>query len=361
LEIFLKHKKSVYENVLSLIVFLLLLPWLLPCKAYSQEKIKLGVLIPLSGNFAPIGRDYQQGVEAALRISGEKELFELVYADSKAEPNTAISEFRKLVSANQVSAILTIRSPVGMALNPLSLREKVALLGGVGDKRFAETNSYAIQAWTRSDTEGIYIANRIFRSRYKKLALITSQDDWTKVVSEDFKTEYLKHANIELEKEVLPTETDFRAIISKLKQKNTDAVFINLGLAQIGPFLRQARELKFSVPFYSNYWVAKKEIAESAGAENIEGVKYFEMDTNLKHLNEDLSKNYNTNASGATLSAYVSTMLVIQAIDSASSVKNKVELYDAVMKQKEIITPDYNYKITNRCVEFPMVERVVLR
>jgi ABC-type branched-subunit amino acid transport system substrate-binding protein len=86
------------------------------------EKVKVGALLTLSGSFATAGEDCRRGIEAALAVSGARSSLDVIYADSKNEQTTAISEFRKLVQADKVLAVYTHRSTIGMALNPVSLQ-----------------------------------------------------------------------------------------------------------------------------------------------------------------------------------------------------------------------------------------------
>lgn len=323
------------------------------------KKIKIGILIPDSGSFAPLGNDSRQGIEAAMVLGGFEQAIEPVYADSKSDPTTSISEFRKLISSDGVLGSYAIRSPVGMAINPISKNLGIPVLGGVGDQRFAEQNDYAYLLWSRADEEGRFIANKILEHGFHNAAVVTLQDDWTTLISDEFRKVYSEKAKIEIDQTVLPQDNDFRTIVSKIKSKKVEVIFLNVGLIQIGPFIRQIREQKIEVPIYSNYWAQKKEVVQSAGEQAVEGVRLIEMDTNLPHLKEFLEKRYGTNPSGATLSAYSSMMLLGQVLNRNPQISNSKELYALLNKENEIVTPDARYAIRNRCVQFPLVEREI--
>ena len=325
----------------------------------SAER-KVGVLLPLSGNFAAVGNDSRQGIEVALEELGGSTRLDFVYADSKADPKTGVAEFRKFVDTDGVLAVYALRGPIGMALNPLSQAGKVALLGGVGNKDFADQNEFAFQLWSRSDEEGAFLAETLLKQRVRSIALVTTQDDWTNSVSLGFRTAYAaRGGTIAIDQGVPPSEVEFSTIVSQIPLKKPDAVFVNLALPQIAPFLRRAREQNITLPIYSNFFSAKKEVVEAAGIESVEGVKFVEMDTNLPQFRRRLDAKFHTNASGATLAAYVAAMLLEKAALDAPEAKSATEFYAALLKVTEIRTADGTFKVRDRKVQFPLVIRTL--
>ena len=161
------------------------------------------------------------------------------------------------------------------------------------------------------------------------------------------------------DQEFVPAETDFRTLIAQMKSKNPDVVFINCTLGQIGPFLKQVRDQKLSASFYSNFWVAKKDVIESAGPENVEGVKFVEMDTSLPKFSKVIKEKFNATPSGATLSTYAATLLLRQVFAKDSSIDSAEKLQTALGKETELVTPDGSWPIKDRRVLFPLVERVM--
>jgi branched-chain amino acid transport system substrate-binding protein len=321
---------------------------------------KIGMLLPLSGSYAALGEDNRHGVEIALEVSGKKDLLSFVYEDSKADPNTAVSEFRKLNTVDKVAAFFVMRSPVGMAINPLSATSGVPILGGVGDKKFAAQNKYAFQIWSKSDEEGKFLAATLVERKYSRTAVVTTEDDWTSSVTQGLRDEFKQISQTTVfDEAVLPSDNDFRSIVLRMKSKSPDVIFANLGLAQIGPFIRQLREQNITVPIYSNFWIAKKDVLQSVGAEILEGVKFIEMDTNLPVLRQKLFERFGVNPSGATLTTYIATLLMIQAASELSLDYSPQAFYLALLKQSEIITPDGPLLVRDRCVKFPLVEKVM--
>jgi|GEM_PF-1260719 len=360
-----------------LLFLILLAPFNL---AVSAEELTVGALLPLSGNYATIGDDNRQGFEVARELLDANSAIKLIYADSKADASISVNEFKRLVDIEKVKAVFAMRGPVGMALNPLSAASGIPLLGGVGNREFAEGNKYAFQIWSRSDLEGASVAKLMAGHNYSSVALVTAQDDWPDAVSKGFR-EQVQNSGLKLiyDEEILPAETEFRTMIRQIRSKEPSVIFANLGLAQFAPFLRQLQEQKLSVPVYANFWVAKKEVVEGAGISAIEGVRFVEMDTGLPRFREAVLSKFGTIPSAATLSSYVGTLLLGQAVRDLKGGDLKGGdlkggdlkggdlkadhgsglLYASLLKQTEVRTPDGALPIRDRCVIFPLVERVM--
>ncbi len=349
--------KLIVRTVFS---FTVLITLCLPAAAEENNKLKAGMLLTLSGNFSSAGEDCRQGIEAAISISKRADAFDLIYADSKNEPSTAIGEFRRLTSINGTQAIYTHRSSIGMPLNPISEQAKIPLLGAAGHKDFAINNKYAFQVWPRSDHEGEFMAKKYIDLGYKKIALIYTDDEWTGAIAEGFRETYSKlGGEIVFDQSVLLSSTDFRTLLLKVKQKSPDAVYMNVLLPQIGPMIKQARNIKLPGEYFANFYVSRDDVINSAGVDALEGVKYLEMETNLPALKTALKMPQDSSPAGLTVASYVATMLLSQAIPEDTTTINSEIIYTELLKQTEVRTPDHVYPIKDRVVEFPLIMKVI--
>ena len=352
-------------GMLPLAAITLLLGSALAARAAREEKIPLGFLLPLSGNFAPVGNDCRQGVEAALVEKGQPANVSILFADSKADPATALTEYRKLADADKAIGAFAFRGPVGMAVSPVAKAGKIPLLGGVGNKDFTLNNPYAFQVWPRSDEEGEFLAKKFLEHGFKRAAIVTLEDDWTAAVSAGFKDAYTKAGGtVTLEEAILPGESDFKTFASRLRRDDATAIFLNVGLAQSGVFIKQLREQQLAKPIFSNFWSAKKESLDAAGPGGSEGVMFVEMATGYPKLAETLRSKFDAKASGATLSSYAAAIWLLQAIESSATspeteVTSAERLFAALSAQKELRTADGIFPIVDRQVKFPLVLKTI--
>src|ERR1700737_954095 len=83
-------------------------------EAQAQNKVRIGVVVPLSGPFALGGQNVKRGYDMAVEdlnaSGGIKALggaqIELVYADNQGKQDVAIGETERLIQQEKVSAIM---------------------------------------------------------------------------------------------------------------------------------------------------------------------------------------------------------------------------------------------------------------
>lgn len=98
-------------------------------EAAAQGPIKIGLLAPLTGPFAAIGRDLVAGTELYLdeigrQAAGRK--VELIVEDSEAKPDVALTKARKLVEQDRVHLLTGgVLASVGYALHPYVDAQKI--------------------------------------------------------------------------------------------------------------------------------------------------------------------------------------------------------------------------------------------
>lgn len=320
-------------------------------------KLKVGAILTLSGKFSSAGEDCRKGIEAGVALGGFP--IEVSYADSKNDPTTAISEYRRLTTLDNVAAVYTHRSSIGMALNPISRQSRTPLLGAVGNKDFAAQNDFALQVWPRSDEEGYFLANELIKRGLRRAALVYTEDEWTTAVSAAFREKYLSlGGSLVLDQAALPAEADFHTLLAQIKQRAPQAIFVNMLLPQLSPIVKQARELEVPGQIYSNFYMGKPEVRDALGADGLENVRYAELDSNLPALRAQLNLPGNASPAGLTVASYLSMLAIAQVLKENPSAQSPAALHTALLSLKEIRTPDRSYPIRDRCVVLPLVIRV---
>ena len=324
------------------------------------SKLKVGMILTLSGNFASAGEDCRKGIEAGITNEGQAGVPEPVYSDSRNEPAVAISEFRKLAQLDGVIGVYTHRSSMGMALNPISQSSRIPLLGAVGNKDFAAQNQFAIQVWPRSDEEGYFTAEKLIKRNFKRAALLYTEDEYTTAVSKSFRERFTAlGGELVFDQLALPTDHDFHTLVTQIKAKSPEVFYANMLLPQIGPVIKQAREKGISGPIYSNFFTSRKDVMDAAGADALENVRYIEMDTELPLLKKKLNLSEDVTPAGLTVASYVAARLLVQAAADKANPKTAGELQAALFRQQVVHTPDHDYPIKDRYIQFPLVVKIM--
>src|SRR3977135_2614527 len=106
----------------------------LASSAHAQGAIKVGVVTPLSGTYAPIGKQVRWGAELAVKeinaaggVAGRK--FELLFEDEEANPPVAVRKAEKLLQQDKADLLTgTVNSGSTLAVGQLAERNNRILV-----------------------------------------------------------------------------------------------------------------------------------------------------------------------------------------------------------------------------------------
>src|ERR1700730_1267524 len=102
--------------------------------AHAADAIKVGVVTPLSGSYAPIGKQVRWGAELAVKeinaaggVAGR--MFELLFEDEEANPAVAVRKSEKLLQQDKVDLLTgTVNSGSTLAVGQVAEQNKRILV-----------------------------------------------------------------------------------------------------------------------------------------------------------------------------------------------------------------------------------------
>ncbi len=87
----------------------------------KSDTIRVGVILPLSGQYASIG----EGIRNAMKLSNNSSTeIQFIFEDDKYDAKTGLSAYRKLVDLDSVDIIVSISSPTIEIIKPLINKNK---------------------------------------------------------------------------------------------------------------------------------------------------------------------------------------------------------------------------------------------
>jgi branched-chain amino acid transport system substrate-binding protein len=246
--------------------------------APAGTEIKIGHVGPLTGGIAHLGKDNENGArlaieqanEAKIQIDGKPATFTLVAEDDQADPKVGTTVAQKLVDAKVAGVVGHLNSGVSIPASDIYNKAGIPVISGSATNPKLTEQGFKVQfrVVARDDQQGPAVANYLASSNKPKLVAVI--DDAT-AYGEGLANEVeksLKAANIK----VLPREkgtdktTDWKAVLTKLKGRNPDAVFYGGMDATGGPMLKQARELAIKAVFSFGDGACTDEMNKLAGA-----------------------------------------------------------------------------------------------
>jgi branched-chain amino acid transport system substrate-binding protein len=241
------------------------------------SEVKIGHAGPLTGGIAHLGKDNENGArlaideanEAKVTIDGKQVKFSLVAEDDQADPKVGTTVAQKMVDAKVVGVVGHLNSGVTIPASAIYNQAGIPMITGSATNPKLTEQGYknVFRVVARDDQQGPAVANYLSANNKPKVVAVI--DDATAygegIANEVEKT--LKAANIN----VLPREkgtdktTDWKAILTKLRGRNPDAVFYGGMDATGGPLLKQGRELGIKAVFSFGDGACTDKMKELAG------------------------------------------------------------------------------------------------
>lgn len=287
----------------------------------DPPELRLAALVELSGPAATVGEEVRRGLEIGRALYVDKARpgkmkLTVLFGDTHDDVKTAISEFRRLVEIEKADVVLISRSKIAMPVNPLASQIGIPVIGGVGHPGFVTGNPNAIRMFPSAEIEGRYLAQAARDAGKSRMAVITLDDEWTGALSKVFSAEFVRLGGTIVSDQLIdPAETELGTIAINVKKSAPDGVFLDLLLLHLGSMAKRLREQRIDAQFYSNYWIQRKDVIDSAG-QAVEGAVFSQADTSNKNFMTELNSRFpGTTTLVSTYLAHMSVALVTDAFE----------------------------------------------
>ncbi|ADD69226.1 Extracellular ligand-binding receptor [Denitrovibrio acetiphilus DSM 12809] len=257
----------------------LIITLMLCLSATAFAEIRLGALFAVTGPTSFLGNPEKLTVEMLVDqindaggINGEK--IKLFVYDTQGREDRAISYFKRLATKDRVLAVLgPSRTGCALAIKNLAIRYKVPFIACAASATIVEPANAFIYKTPQSD---IHVAEKLFdhlKSKGKtNVALISAQSGY----GATGRDAVLQNAerfgiNIIADEKFMDTDKEMTAQLSKIKDKNVDAVICWAAGAAPAIVARNAKALGMN-NIYMTQGIASRKFIELAG-DAAEGVK----------------------------------------------------------------------------------------
>ncbi len=254
----------------------------------NENEIRIGVNYELSGKVATYGQSSVDGIEMAINEINEaggvdgKQIV-LVKYDSKSEPAEATTLATKLMTQDGVLAVMgPATSGSFKATIPVATRNKIPVASGSATDDDVTVDAsgvkeYAFRICFNDSYQGIAMANFAKDNLSAKGAVVIKDQssDYAKGLAENFiKTFEGDGGTIIAEESYVEGDTDFNAILTKVRGLEFDVIFIPGYYNEAGLIIKQARDLGIDVPILGADGFDSPTLLELAGAEALNNIYY---------------------------------------------------------------------------------------
>ncbi len=234
---------------------------------FAEERIRVGVSVPITGGATPYGTDILNGIQFANRILF-KDKYDLVIENDECSAKDALNVARKLISLDRVNYVLGFGcSSAVLSAAPLYEKNKVvAIAAGTTAPEISNAGKYIFRTMPSSDSGASLLYDWIV-SRHKKLGVISEQTDYAQGVLQGLlKAQKTNRSTEIIESNYLPSEIDFRSILLQLKGKDVDGIMLNpQSEEKLIIMVRQLHELGLKLPVYGFIYPSSPTFLSSVG------------------------------------------------------------------------------------------------
>ncbi len=262
-----------------LLVFVLVISG---CVQQYQEKetVKIGSVIPLTGNRAEGGSFIKNGIDLAVaeinNDSSRKYAINIIFEDGQYKPDVGVTAIQKLINLDNVKFVIgELSSTVTLAMAPIAEQNKVILITpGSQSEKITTAGDYIFRTQMNTAQEAPFLADYLADRTNVTVHLMGINTDALQSFLSTFKTEYEKRGGkMGIVEKYEITDADFRTQLLKLQQANATYVILLSIPKSTGLILKQAKELGLNITFFGTTAVEGQELL-TAGGNAVDGLLY---------------------------------------------------------------------------------------
>lgn len=254
----------------------------------NSDTIKVGLNYELTGGGATYGQGLVDGIELAIEEVNEEGILgkkiETIKVDNKSEDTEAANVSSKLATRDNVLVLLgPATSGNTKAATPAAMQNKIPLISGSATEDGITVDSngnvrdYIFKTCFNDSFQGVMMAEFAFNDLGLKNAAILADttSDYAQGLSKNFKEIFTNLGGSVLTMEAYQQkDTDFKAVLTNIKGKNPDVLFVPGYYEEVGLIARQAREMGLNIPILGGDGYESPKLIEIAGKESLNDVYY---------------------------------------------------------------------------------------
>jgi branched-chain amino acid transport system substrate-binding protein len=311
--------------------------------------IKIGEVGSMTGSEATFGTSTHNGIVLAIKevnaaggIKGRK--VELISLDDQGKPEEAATAVTKLITQNQVSAILgEVASSRSLAMAPIAQSHKVPMITPSStNPKVTAQGDYIFRVCFIDPFQGTVMAKfAIENMKIKKVAILRDVKNDYSVGLADYFTETFKKlgGEVVIDQSYSAGDMDFKSQLTAIRAKAPEAIYVPGYYTEVGLIGRQSRELGIKAPLMGgDGWDSPK--LKEIGGKALEGSFFSNhySDEDQAPMVQEFIKNYKasfgTTPDGLAAMGYDAMKILADAMGRSASFAN-ADVRNAIAATKD--------------------------
>ncbi|HEY9447993.1 MAG TPA: branched-chain amino acid ABC transporter substrate-binding protein [Burkholderiales bacterium] len=298
--------------------------------------VKIGSASPLTGPQAHIGIDIRNGVQlgiddanaAGVEIGGKKLKLELIAEDDEANPTKATTVAQKLVDEKVTGVVGHFNSGASIPASRIYADAGIPQIspGSTNPKYTQQGFKTAFRLVANDDQQGPALARfAVGKLHAKNIAVIDDSTAYGQGLADTFEaTAKAEKATIVAREHTTDKDTDFKAILTKIKGLKPDLIMFGGIDPQAAPMVKQMKELGIQAKFIGGDGIQTPNLIQLAGKSaegvmaSIPGLPKDQMPGG-KQFMEKYKAKFNTEVQLFAPMGYDAVMVFVDAMKRAGS------------------------------------------
>jgi branched-chain amino acid transport system substrate-binding protein len=220
----------------------------MPTVAFAQDVVKVGLILPMTGQQASTGKQIKAAVDLYMAehgntVAGKK--IEVILKDDAAVPDNTKRIAQELIVNDKVAVVAGFGiTPTALAVAPLATEAKVIeLVMAAGTSIIPERSPYIVRTSFTLPQSSVIIADWAAKNGIKKVVSIVSDYAPGADAEKSFTERFTAAGGQVVESIKVPlANPDFAPFLQRAADAKPDAIFVFVPSGQGGTFMKQYAE-----------------------------------------------------------------------------------------------------------------------
>jgi len=211
----------------------------------KQEIVRIGAVLPLSGNLAQLGESGKTGLLLAEEYINNKygnKKIEFLFEDGKANPTASINAANKLITLDKIDIVFSIISAIDLSIVPIQEKERFLMFSHSSHPQLSNVNDLFFRQSQTVQQESDFILSHIDSTA--TIVICYMNDDYGVAFEKEIQNK-VQPNRIKSVISFLPSESNFATIAKKAIDAKSDKIIISAGGKNIADIVRKLREQNY--------------------------------------------------------------------------------------------------------------------
>jgi len=297
----MKEKKVLLAIAAAIVIAAIAFSGCIKEKPEESKVIKIGVILPLTGDLAVYGNNIKNGIDLAVEEINNKGGIDganitLIYKDSEGKRDKTVSAMNELASEVPV-VIGAVASSNTLAICPIAEDKKVVLISPSSTSpKLSDYKNYVFRTIPSDEYQGVALATVVQDLGYNRVTVLFVDNDYGTGLKDAFVKSYRDRVggNISAIESFKEGDTDFKPMLARVKETDPEAVVL-IGYVKEGSLiLKQAKEMGMDVQWICSEALKSDEFIALSGDCSEGALATFPISTVAGPATEAFKEAYNT-------------------------------------------------------------------